>query len=303
MTWGDPLTACLHWQAFPALLLAMMTAAATPLVAVAQSAPIPASAAAAAVTTSAATAGSDAAAPTLMLGSGDAISVKVFGRPELSLTTYIDDDGRVPVPLAGAVQVAGLSPAQAGTRIAQALREGQFLIDPQVTVLLEKFRSQQISVLGEVRAPGRFPVESKVNVIDLLALAGGTTDAGADVVYLLRPDGTGQVRRQRVDLRALSVDGRLGDSIAVQGGDAIFVPRADQFYIYGEVQNPNMYRLEPGMTLMQALSRGGGVTERGSHTRLEIRRRTADGVFVTLKAKPTDPVQADDVIRVKQRIF
>lgn len=241
--------------------------------------------------------------PLLQLGPGDAVSIKVFGRPELDTTTYISDDGTAPVPLAGSVSIGGLSPAQASARVADALREGQFLIDPQVTIFLVQFRSQQVSVLGHVQSPGRFPIESRVSVFDLIAQAGGTTEDGADVIYLLRPDADGTVQRHTVDLRALTGGGAPQAAPAVQGGDSIFVPRAGQFYIHGEVQTPNMYRLEHGMTVMQALSRGGGVTQRGSSNRVEIRRRDADGAFVTLRPELTDLVQADDVILIKERIF
>lgn len=241
--------------------------------------------------------------PMLQLGPGDAISIKVFGRPELDTTAYISDDGTVPVPLAGSVEVGGLSPAQASARVADALRHGQFLIDPQVTVFLVEFRSQQVSVLGQVQAPGRFPIDSRVSVFDLIAQAGGTTEDGADTIYLLRPNEDGTVQRHAVNLRALTQGDALQAPPAVQGGDSIFVPRAGQFYIHGEVQAPNMYRLEPGMTVVQALSRGGGVTQRGSSNRVEIRRRNADGQFVTLRPELTDLVQADDVILIKERIF
>lgn len=241
--------------------------------------------------------------PMLQLGPGDAISIKVFGRPELDTTAYISDDGTVPVPLAGSVEIGGLSPAQASTRVADALRQGQFLVDPQVTIFLVEFRSQQVSVLGQVQAPGRFPIDSKVSVFDLIAQAGGTTEDGADTIYLLRPNEDGTVQRHSVDLRALTQGDALQAPPSVQGGDSIFVPRAGQFYIHGEVQAPNMYRLEPGMTVVQALSRGGGVTQRGSSNRVEIRRRNGEGEFVTFRPELTDLVQADDVILIKERIF
>lgn len=244
-----------------------------------------------------------AADPMLQLGPGDAISIKVFGRPELDTTTYVSDDGTAPVPLAGPVHIGGLSPAQASARVADALRQGQFLVDPQVTIFLVEFRSQQVSVLGQVQSPGRFPIESRVSVFDLIAQAGGTTEDGADTIYLLRPNADGTMQRHPVDLRALTRGDAVQAAPAVQGGDSIFVPRAGQFYIHGEVQSPNMYRLEPGMTVVQAMSRGGGVTQRGSSNRVEIRRRNADGQHVTFRPQLTDPVQADDVILVKERIF
>lgn len=245
----------------------------------------------------------EAAGPALKLGVADAVTVQVYGRPELTTTTYVADDGSITVPLAGKVAVLGMPPAQAAQQVAAALREGQYLVNPQVTIVLVQYRSQQVSVLGEVRTPARFPIESRTTVFDLLAQAGGITEQGASTAYLLRPDAAGRVERIAIDLKGLTEAGAAIPTVTLRGGDALFVPRAGQFYVYGEVQSPNMYRLEPGMTVMQAISRSGGLTPRGSGSRLEIRRRGADGKYRILEPELTDPLNPDDVLRVKERIF
>lgn len=241
--------------------------------------------------------------PLLKLGPGDAVAVQVYGRPELSITTYVADDGSITVPLAGSVPVGGVSPATAAQRVAAAYEKGQFLRDPQVTVTLHSFRSQQVSVLGEVEGPGRFPIESRTTVLDLIAQAGGITETGAQSAWLLRPRADGSVERTRIDLRDLLLNADSGGAFAVKGGDSIYVPKAEEFYIYGEVNTPNKYRIEPGMTVAQALVVGGGVTPRGSRTRIELKRRSPQGGEQTLSPKLDDPVMAGDVIRVKERIF
>jgi len=241
--------------------------------------------------------------PLYKLGPGDSVSVQVYGRPDMNTTSYVSDDGTISVPLAGPVPVAGLSPADAQTRVADALRNGQFLVDPHVTITLAQFHSQEVSVLGEVHTPGRYALQSKTTVFDLLAQAGGTTENGADTVYLMRPARDGSLTRYPIDLRGLSDASKPITLVSLKGGDSIFVPRADRFYIYGEVNSPNMYRLEPGMTVIQAISRSGGVTPRGSDSRIEIRRRGDDGIEHTLSVTPTERVLANDVIRVKERIF
>jgi len=89
----------------------------------------------------------------------------------------------------------------------------------------------------------------------------------------------------------------------LHGGDSIFIPHAEQFYIYGEVMAPNKYRVEPGMTVIEAIARAGGVTARGSEHRVDIKRLGANGGYVTVKAKLNDVVKPDDVIHVKESIF
>ena len=241
--------------------------------------------------------------PVIKLGAGDAVAIQVYGRPEMNTTTYVADDGSVTVPLVGAVVVAGLSPSQAGNAIADAYARGEFLVNPQVTVNLSQFRSQSISVLGEVRTPGRYPVESRTTVFDVLAQAGGETENGADTIYVLRRSGSEGTERIPIDLHTLSDRGGELSPMLLRGGDSVFVPRADRYYVYGEVQSPNAYRLERGMTVLQAIVRGGGVTLRGSASRVAISRKKPDGSLMTFDASPSDQVRPDDVIRVKERLF
>ncbi len=238
-----------------------------------------------------------------VLGVGDAVTVQVYGMPDLDTTTYVADDGSIPVPLAGNVAVLGQSPAAAAHSVATAYRKGGFLVDPKVTLFLVQARSQQVSVLGAVRSPGRFVVESRTSLLDVLAAAGGIAENGADAVVLLRPDKAGKLRRYPVDLAGLGEEGTPLPTLTLHGGDSIFVPQAAQFYISGEVNSPDKYRLETGMTVAQAVSRGGGITARGSSRKVEIRRRKPDGSVQLIDAGMGDPVRADDVIRVRERLF
>jgi polysaccharide export outer membrane protein len=229
----------------------------------------------------------------------------VFGRPEMDTTTYIADDGSIRVPLAGAVIIGGLSPSDASQKIEAALKQGQYLVDPHVTLTVTQSRSQRVSVLGEVKAPGRYPIESNTTILDLLAQAGGATEKGADTIYILRPDSQGNLQRLAVNLKG-TVDSKDSAPAVLQtlrGGDSIFVPVAEQFYIAGEVRAPAVYRLESGMTLVQAIARAGGITERGSASRVQIKRRGPKGDYIVISGKPNERIQPDDVITVKERIF
>ncbi|MCH9826785.1 MAG: polysaccharide export protein [Gammaproteobacteria bacterium] len=247
---------------------------------------------------------SDNDTPALLeLGSGDAVEVKVFGRPEFDTTTYVADDGTITVPLAGPVYVKDLPPAAAAQNVAAALKDGQYLIDPQVSIRLVEFRSQQVSVLGEVRSPGRFPIDSRMTILDMLAQAGGIAETGADEIYLLRTGRDGTVERHAVDLQGLVNEDGVVPTFVIHGGDSIVVPKAKHYYVYGEVQAPNMYRLESGTTVVQAISRSGGLTEKGSPNRIEVKRKNADGEYETYDAELTDVLQSDDIVRVKERIF
>lgn len=237
------------------------------------------------------------------LGAGDAIRVQVFQNPDLTLDTRVPESGVISYPLIGAVKIGGISIAAAERKIADALKTGGFLQKPQVTILLTQLRGAQVSVLGQVGRPGRFVLEtSNTRLSDMLATAGGITPNGDDVVIL---SGTrdGKAFRKTVDLPAMFLNASSADDVVLQGGDVIFVDRAPVFYIYGEANRPGAFRIERGMTVMQALAQGGGPTLRGSQERLVLHRRQANGSIVESKPALTDPVQANDVIYVRASLF
>lgn len=248
-------------------------------------------------------AAANTASPLSPMGPGDSVTLHVFGQPDMDTVLGVADDGSIRVPLAGAIQVGGLSPETAARRVEKAFKDGGFFVDPHVTLTVTQSLSQRVSVLGEVRQPGRYPVDARTSIIDLLAQAGGETEFASDTVYVLRNDATGAVKRYPVNLKGLTDPGASAPTQLLRAGDSVFVPRAEQFYILGEVQKPSMYKLEPNLTVLQAISLAGGITAKGSDRRVEIKRSGKDGQMVVIKPKPNDFVQPDDVIRVKESIF
>lgn len=237
------------------------------------------------------------------LGSGDLVRVQVFQNPDLTVDARVSEAGSIGYPLVGQVRVGGLGLVEAQQRIADALRQGRFLKSPQVTVQLLQARGHQVAVLGQVARPGRFPLEtSRMRASELLAAAGGITPQGEEVV-IISGQRDGQPFRRLVDLPALFTGGATDQDLVLMGGDTLFVPRAPVFYIYGEAQRPGPYRIERGMTLMQALAAGGGPTPRGSATRLRLHRKGHDGLVVQSAPALTDPVRPDDVIYVRESLF
>lgn len=236
------------------------------------------------------------------LGSGDIVQITVYDHPELQMETAVDEAGKIGFPLIGNVPVAGETAATAQKRIADALEKGGFLKKPQVNLVVKQYRSKQVSVLGQVNKPGKYPLERASTVSDLLAQAGGITLEGADALTLIQHK-NGNSTRINIDTQSLFQDGRADLNHPVGDGDIIFVPRAAVFYIYGEVQKPGAFRLEKNMNVMQALSLGGGITPRGTQRGIQIRRKGPDGQAVRLKADLTDAVLENDVVYVKESLF
>jgi polysaccharide export outer membrane protein len=225
------------------------------------------------------------------LGVGDAVRVTVFQQPDLTTETRISDRGTIAMPLIGEVKVAGMSTAQAGGAIAKELKEGKFLKNPQVSVALTTLRSKQVSLLGQVARPGRYALDdTSSRLADVIAAAGGLGPEGSPTVTVIRGN-----ERHHVDL--------LGKPYELKGGETIHVERAPVFYIYGEVARAGAYRVEPNLTVMQAISLGGGITPRGSDRRLKLRRAGKDGKIVESDVSLRDTVKANDVIYVRESIF
>ncbi len=225
------------------------------------------------------------------LGSGDTVRVTVFGQPDLTTEARVSERGTIDMPLVGPVKLAGHTPTEAANAIAGALKKGEFLKAPQVTVALTAVRSRQVSVLGLIAHPGRYPLEeAHLKLPDIIAAAGGIAPGGADTVTVIR---NGEPQK----VSALAKDFEL------KGGDTVYVDHAPVFYIYGEVTRSGAYPVTQNMTVMQAISVGGGITPRGSDRRVKLRRVGSDGKVVEKDASLQDIVKADDVIFVKESIF
>ena len=247
------------------------------------------------------------AAPTYakeyLLGFGDIVSLSVYGHPDLQIDALqVDEDGKIAVPLVGDIAVAGLTANDAGKRVANALAKGGFIIRPNVNLLVRQYFSNQVSVLGQVNQAGKYALESNSRVTDLLALAGGINALGSDTIILLHKQ-DGQLKQTKIDTLALFKEDKLDLDYPVADGDIIYVPRAEVFYIYGEVQHPGAYRLEKNMNTMQAIALGGGVTLRGTEKGAQIRRQDTDGKITIIPASPSAQMLSGDVVYIKESLF
>ena len=237
------------------------------------------------------------------LGAGDTMRIVVFQNPDLTTEVRVSESGVISYPLLGSVELGGLTVAAAEKRIADLLKEGKFVQQPQVNIVLTQVRGNQVSVLGQVNRPGRYPLETfNTHVSDVLALAGGANGVGSDSI-ILTGTRNGKAFRKEIDIPSLFLDDKRKDDVLVEGGDIIYVNRAPMFYIYGEVQRPGSYRIERNMTLMQALAQSGGPTLRGTQKNMKIFRRDASGKLEENSLDMTAPIKEEDVLYVRESLF
>lgn len=238
----------------------------------------------------------------VVLGPGDMLKVSVYGSPDLATEAKVSESGHITFPLVGEIFVSGLTPSAAERKIADLLASGGFLRKPQVNILTASLQGQMVSVLGNVRNQGRYPIEGRRSLTDVLTMAGGVNPEGGEVVTLIRADGSKSVKEE-IDILAMIRSSDMSRNLNIRSGDLIYVERAPRFYIYGEVQRAGVFRLERNMTVVQALSVGGGLTQRGTERGLRIQRRDAEGNLQILKVNSGDLVQPDDVIYIRESLF
>lgn len=238
------------------------------------------------------------------IGAGDTIRITVYQSPDLSLETRVNESGAISYPLLGRVQLAGLTVNAAEAFIAAELKRRDFVRDPQVIIVVTQVRANQVNVLGQVGRPGRYPLDLVgMRLTEVIALAGGVVaGVGSDTV-VLTGQREGRPFRHEVDLPRLFTPGGNTNDIVVAPGDTVWVDRAPQIYLYGEIQHPGVMRLERGMTLMQAVAAGGGATPRGTLKGLKVTRRGADGKMQTIEPSMEDTLKDGDVVFIRESLF
>jgi polysaccharide export outer membrane protein len=254
-----------------------------------------------------------------IVGPQDVLIITSYDQPELTGKFTVEIDGTFSYPLIGRVRVTGMTLRDVESVLKKALVDQRFFVDPQLTVAIEQYRSQKVYIVGEVRTPGAYPLSGDMRLVEALALAGSTTlTASGEAVIVrstnepvvvdparLRPPDPNSPDPQnvvRVDLRELE-NGNLSQNVPLKNGDTIFVLRAENVYVFGQVKNPGAYPLrQKNTTVLQALSLAGGVTDRGSLGRVQI-VRIVNGKKQEIRAQVADLVMPRDTIIVPERFF
>jgi polysaccharide biosynthesis/export protein len=238
------------------------------------------------------------------LGGGDSVKISVFLSPELTTEVRLSEAGAVSLPMVGRLQLGGLTIPQAEALLESKLKDGNFIQRPQVTMAVVSFRSQQVSILGNVGKPGRYPLEVKgMRLTDLLANAGGVTAVGSDMLIHTRREQSGKVVTREIDLPSIFLNNDQSQDLVLQGGDSVYVHRQPNYYIYGQIGKPGNYVIERGLTVSQAIAKGGSYTLRSRESGVRLLRRDNSGKMVEVTPKMDDLVKPDDQIFVRESLF
>jgi polysaccharide biosynthesis/export protein len=246
---------------------------------------------------------SDAAISRYFIGPQDLLKITVLDEPELTNNYRVDSDGFITFPYIGRVLAGGLNPGDLQERIKNMLSPA-YIKNPQVRVEIDQYKSQSVMVSGEVRQPGKIPMTGTMTVLEALAAAGSPTPAASSELTIAHPRKPGSDQHESELVRINWKDLQLGKGtdVVLQDGDLLNIAKAQTFFITGQVRNSSSYVLEPGTTVEQAIVMAGGLSERGSDSRIKA-SRTVKGKRVTVSLSLSDVVRPGDTIIVQQRIF
>ena len=234
------------------------------------------------------------------IGPQDLLKITVFDEPDLTNSYRVDGDGFITFPYISRVAAGGLKLGELQDRI-RALLSAGFIRNPQVRVEIGEFKSQSVLVSGEVRQPGKITMTGSMTLLEALAAAGSATSSASSELTVAHPKrGTEDSDVVRINWKDLQL-GR-GTDVGLQDGDIINVPKAQTFFITGQIRNGGSYVLEPGTTMQQAIAMAGGLTERGSDRGITV-TRLINGKSTDVKVTLEDKVQPNDTIIIRNRFF
>jgi polysaccharide export outer membrane protein len=242
------------------------------------------------------------------VGKLDVVSIEVAGDPDFKRDVPVSDKGTIKYGVLGELKVEGMSVSEITEFIREELQKRKLFTDPSVSVSVKEYRSQSVTILGEVGKMGRYFLKGPEKLLDVLAEAGGPTADAGDVVITHAAENAEGRDAKDIIIRASEL---LRDTTPLQSGDVILIKRREvsQVYVSGEVVSAKAVAYTEGMTVSQAVLMAGGLSKFGSKSKITIRHKGSDKLIrVNLadieKGKAKDePLMPNDQIIVGRRVF
>ncbi len=246
------------------------------------------------------------------IGPEDELAITVWDHPDLTRKIRVSLEGKISFPLIGEVVAAGLTPIQLENEIKSLLAK-DYIVNPHVSVQVTEYRSQKVSIIGEVTSPGSYPLTRKTSLVEAIAMAGGVKQEADHEIMIVRPK-TGNPGRTplmpdqvdpndviKVPIRDI-LEGEKTARIEVRNGDTIFIPKIKVFYVTGEVKRPGQYTFMKGMTILHAVSTAGGFTEKAARKKLKVVREKGNKKE-ELSLNPESLIEPGDTIVVPESFW
>lgn len=244
------------------------------------------------------------------LGSGDLLELSVFRVPELNRKVRVNANGQIMLPLLGMLDVGDLTLLEAESLVAQKLK-AEYLQNPQVSLFVEEYRSQEITVMGAVGKPDVYSVKQSRSVFEMLSLAGGLSKNAGDLIRVKTTqnnpeNGESETIDLVMSLNKLLAGGGPAAGFRLGGGDSILVPEAGFVTVEGAVEKPGSYKMVGETNVIKAVALAGGIPWTGKQNSVKVIRNVSDELVVIdvnlnkVRDKPNEDIvlQDGDVVSV-----
>ena len=236
-----------------------------------------------------------------VVGERDVLKITVYDNPDLTTVAKVSEEGSIFFPFLGEVKVKGMTTSQIAAKLSSLLAEG-YIVNPQVTVYVEQFRSLKVMLIGEIARPGLYELPVATTFLELLLRAGPVTPNAGDEAIIKRKSLNGE-QNITVDLAKLLEKGDTTADQTLRDGDSIYIPKGGSFYVLGQVKSPGTFKFKEQTTVFKAVILAGGFTEIASQRRISI-KRIQDGKEIILEKVGLDElVRPDDIITVPESLF
>ncbi|MGO9127650.1 MAG: polysaccharide biosynthesis/export family protein [Terriglobales bacterium] len=217
-----------------------------------------------------------AAAPALRISAGDLLDVSVFDTPELSSKIRVDHDGNITLPVGGELQVKDLTAEEAAAAVQKRLLDKDIIKDPHVSVFILEYATQGVTVLGEVKTPGVYPVLGARSLFDFISAAGGLTPTAANTAAIMH---RGQPGKQDVVRLSNDPAKAAAANLPIEPGDTILVPRAGIVYVVGDVGKPGGFLIDNNerLSVLQAVALAAGTNRTAALNNSKLIRKSVTG--------------------------
>ena len=224
------------------------------------------------------------------IGPGDLLEIKVFEIEQLNQVVRVSEDGSITLPLLGRIEIEGLTQTGVVQKLTTLL-QAKYVKNPQVTVFIKEYKSQQVAVIGAVEKPGNYELVGRKNLLQMISQAGGLTDKATDEIFILRDGGNGATSSISIDLKDLMVNGNQKLNIPIEPNDVINVPvdKEIRVFVFGRVTQPGAlkFKISEKVTLLSAIAQAGGLAEGAKQSAVVITRKDKSGkeekIHVNLK--------------------
>ncbi len=235
------------------------------------------------------------------LGEGDVIRISVYDHDDLLTVTRVNSNGSIVMPLISQVKVSGLTTSAAATKLSNLLA-GDYILNPQLTVSIEKFRTKKVTILGHVNKAGIVQIEGPMTLLEIISQTGGLKEGVGDQATIKRETDTKQ-EVIVINIRALIEDGDLSQNIVIYEGDSIFIPKGGTCYVTGHIGSSGAYPCSSGSTVLKLITLAGGFTGKASQSSVRIIRLVDNEKTVLKNVDLGTRVLANDIIVVPESFF